>query len=179
MEFLKGKLGFCHGFMVAANGRRGGIACLWNTDKNNNRVRNEIFERLDRVVVNERWSLMFPNAVVSILASSIYDHLPVMLNTQKLLGWRAREKGFKFENVWLESSSEFGSIIVSIKHKQFLLKELLNNRDVRRVSANIGRVEEELNSLLDMEDKLWRQRAKVLWQEEGDRNIAFFHACAT
>ncbi|KAM7255196.1 hypothetical protein ACFE04_020437 [Oxalis oulophora] len=290
MEFLKGKLGFGYGFMVAAVGRRGGIACLWNTDvsvnvlsfsishidvsvdglwrctgfygnpvvcrrnqswslladlknrselpwivggdfneivsndekrggclrperqmesfrmvledcglreiqsegpwftwKNNNREGNEIFEKLDRVVVNDSWSLLFPDAAVAILASSISDHLPVMLNTQKLMGWQARLKGFRFENFWVEnarcfevveqcwenrrswndnirdvqsdlsvwSREEFGSITQNIRQKQSLLKRLLNKPDVHTVSADIGRVEEELNSFVSILDAKW------------------------
>ncbi|KAM7277228.1 hypothetical protein ACFE04_019094 [Oxalis oulophora] len=75
----------------------------WYTWKNNGKGGNEIFEKLDRVVVNDDWDLMFPNAAVSNLASSISDHLPVMLNSNKLLGWQARVKGFKFENFWADN----------------------------------------------------------------------------
>ncbi|KAM7270543.1 hypothetical protein ACFE04_029757 [Oxalis oulophora] len=32
MEFFKAKLGFGYGFMVAAVGRKGGLACLWNAN---------------------------------------------------------------------------------------------------------------------------------------------------
>ncbi|KAM7262011.1 hypothetical protein ACFE04_021088 [Oxalis oulophora] len=75
----------------------------WFTWKNNRRGGNEIFEKLDRVLANDKWDAMFPDAGVSVLTASISDHLPLMLNTQKLTGWHAGVKGFKFENFWTGS----------------------------------------------------------------------------
>ena len=36
----------------------------------------------------------------------------------------------------------------------------------------------ELNCWLDREDDMWRQRSKINWFQNGDRNTAFFHAKA-
>ena len=37
----------------------------------------------------------------------------------------------------------------------------------------------ELNSWLDKEDAMWRQRSQLNWFQVGDRNTSFFHAKAS
>jgi hypothetical protein len=37
----------------------------------------------------------------------------------------------------------------------------------------------DLNSLLEQEEQKWKQRAKENWLKNGDRNIKYFHACAS
>lgn len=51
--------------------------------------------------------------------------------------------------------------------------------------ARFGNLEEvdclkrELNVSYDKEEKMWPQRARVLWLQNGDRNTKIFHGMAT
>ncbi|KAM7256741.1 hypothetical protein ACFE04_012482 [Oxalis oulophora] len=68
---------------------------------------------------------------------------------------RKNIKGLQAELVdW--SRSEFGNITINIRRKQRKLKELLVIPNYLSVADEVKVVENEINSLLEMEDKLWR-----------------------
>jgi exonuclease III len=43
--------------------------------------------------------------------------------------------------------------------------------------GEIRKLQAELRELLEQEDMMWRQRAKMHWMKEGDKNTRFFHEC--
>ena len=40
-------------------------------------------------------------------------------------------------------------------------------------------IQKEINSLMDKEERMWRQRSRTLYLKDGDRNTRFFHCRAT
>jgi exonuclease III len=86
---------------------------------------------------------------------------------EKLKGCRAALIGW--------SKERFGSLASTIKGKRAQLQQLVNDTPSGH-SAGIMALQDELNGLLEKEEIFWRQRSRVAWMSEGDKNTKFFHA---
>ncbi|XP_042974677.1 uncharacterized protein LOC122306311 [Carya illinoinensis] len=187
----------------------------WSNKHEDNSFTNE---RLDRMVVNSRWSNLFKNAEVEVMQARSSDPKPIVLIVKEEdMGKRRRRWLFKYEAKW--SLEEEGGAVVqetwrrvaadSNKFKVVEKKLQWCNRALSRWdSCRKKDAEEELKSInkrlkweqqnegphnvaiikdlqkkfgliLEQEDLKWRQRAKQLWHQMGDKNTKYFHACAT
>ncbi|KAG2679144.1 hypothetical protein I3760_11G037500, partial [Carya illinoinensis] len=63
----------------------------WSNNKHGSTL---IRERLDRVIINQEWRLIFPDAVLQHLTSSASDHHPLLLHTATNIH---KSSSFKFE----------------------------------------------------------------------------------
>jgi hypothetical protein len=45
--------------------------------------------------------------------------------------------------------------------------------------AERNEIRKELNHLISQEEIYWRQRSRISWMKDGDRNTKFFHECAS
>ena len=73
----------------------------------------------------------------------------------------------------------FGNIQQHIRRKEAELNHLLTDVHVCPEITKIEECKKELNELSIREEILWRQRAKIAWLKEGDRNTRFFHSVAS
>jgi hypothetical protein len=76
------------------------------------------------------------------------------------------------------SRKKFGNADRELKKKRKQLLELQSSFRVG-VAADVKRLQDEINFILEQEDIRWKQRAKQNWYQYGDQNTPFFHAWAS
>lgn len=169
----------------------------------------EIFERLDRIVVTASWTQQFPMANVNHLPRVHSDHAPILLRMHgkplnqskfKIEKWWFNHEGFKevCETRWNESENQPWPIRAELLRKGITEwvrtvenpQTRLNQAQTRLLafqslhpsiqSREVGNhlLEEYYQAENDLSD-YWRQRSRLQWFTEGDRNTSFFHIMAT
>ncbi|KAL0406172.1 UNVERIFIED_CONTAM: hypothetical protein Slati_3931100, partial [Sesamum latifolium] len=66
-----------------------------------------------------------------------------------------------------------------VQYLENKLARLLSGRLSPAVSDNIAEIRKELENGVAHDETVWKQRSKILWLREGDRNIGFFHRRAS
>ena len=72
-----------------------------------------------------------------------------------------------------------GNIPKKIAKKRRTLNAITSVDQLGVRGVEINQLRGEINDLLDSEEIIWRQRSKVHWYRDGDRNTKFFHARAS
>ncbi|XP_042016224.1 uncharacterized protein LOC121764235 [Salvia splendens] len=74
-------------------------------------AKNALFERLDRVFINEQWTSVFESSRVSNLPRVASDHGPVLMRCETSTP-RPQGKPFRFQNMWIRHL-EFKGVVTS------------------------------------------------------------------
>nr|KYP35202.1 hypothetical protein KK1_043792 [Cajanus cajan] len=148
----------------------------------------QVEERLDRAMATQSWLNQFPdsrliNAVAARFENAWLDepglsplveaswhrgHFPDILDRLKSCSKDMDEWGRQLR-------LRFRAPIDACRRQ---LLELREKHDANFVSAFLE-AQERLSTLLAREETFWKQRAKVYWLKNGDKNTKFFHAMAS
>ncbi|XP_020206760.1 uncharacterized protein LOC109791822 [Cajanus cajan] len=149
--------------------------------------RGNLYERLDRVLINLDWQVIFPHANVLHLHPLKSNHCPIMLKLGGMMNSRNHRRPFRFEAAWL-THPELPKVVYNgwneqseWANKMSSLQKCLANwnrttfgniffkkqRLLRRLNGISTKLSHERNDFLEeLSKKLWSEYEHVLIQEE-------------
>ncbi|WOL06776.1 hypothetical protein Cni_G15510 [Canna indica] len=145
---------------------------------------NLIEKVLDRFLASADWHDTWCNGLSIHLEVIGSDHRPILLHS---MAYTKAKAGFKFDKRWLTNTT-----IASLVEETWNVNKLNSRSRVDTLQMQLlslssqhdensfhqcREVEQELRKAIAEEEIFWRQKSRVKWLHEGDRNTSYFHAC--
>ncbi|XVE88638.1 hypothetical protein DITRI_Ditri19aG0085600 [Diplodiscus trichospermus] len=144
------------------------------------------FCKFDRFLLDPKFLAKFPSLVQKTWPRSLSDHHPISLR-EEVMNWGPRP--FKFFNFWME---EPGFKEMVKKGWEEIELKWSGSEEIHMMENNMGndvRWENVRNQVLEKksllwslhraEERVWLQKSRLKWAQEGDKNTAFFHMVAS
>lgn len=135
------------------------IFTLYNKRKGLARVQ----ERLDRVLANSDWCILFPDAMVQHLPRLHSDHCPILLCCEPDLVMDRSQRPLRFQSMWFSHEGFLPMVTAA---------SLYYSHQLQMLEIDLLR---EYNQILEQEETFWAQKSRVQWLQQGEKNTRFFH----
>ncbi|XP_039029156.1 uncharacterized protein LOC120163250 [Hibiscus syriacus] len=143
----------------------------WFTWHKGSSTTAQICERLDQFVANLDWRNLFPHVEATSEFTAASDHCYLLLNSSPLPSADIHQlpSYFKFDDCWKHDPMCVAKVCVTWNQSGADQCQMI-------ILNQFAALNRELHQKLNSTEAYWRQRSRIIWLAQGDRNTSYFHA---